>query len=220
MKIKKFFAFLFAITVCMCSTLLVHAAEYHITAFFIGEASSGKTQICNRILGGDYNEGIPITKKVTEHAPIDIDIKNYKYKLHLFDSPGAIEMRQAVVEKLGNNSIDNCNRFVGYVFIVYDLAQKYDETNIIRLEKLYDQVSDVASGATIAFVGSKIDKKLESPDYEKNLKELYKFIGPMKSVQLMLTSAKTNKGISEVLSFIRSTCVKRGLYRKEGCTIL
>lgn len=203
--IKKFLAMvLMVILVVNCSNCYTFADGFG-NVMLIGNFSGGKTQIFNVCVGDKFDEsGVYAQSTVAIHRILNLKADDTGLPIatiRLYDTPGADQYYDEVVEMA---------RVCHVVVIVHDLMQ---ETNKIEGEKnkayfnrLYrDLSSRMPDGGKIVFVGSKMDRQAENiTNYSEN-RRMLKDVAEATDSRLILTSAKTGKGIEELIDFIKAS---------------
>ena len=203
--IKKFLAMvLMVILVVNCSNCYAFADGFG-NVMLIGNFKGGKTQIFNVCVGSQFEEEIRyIGSTHAVHKILNLKADDTGLPIatiRLYDTPGADQYYDEVVEMA---------RVCHVVVIVHDLMQ---ETNKIEGEKnkayfnrLYrDLSSRMPDGGKIVFVGSKMDRQAENiTNYSEN-RRMLKDVAEATDSRLILTSAKTGKGIEELIDFIKAS---------------
>lgn len=203
--IKKFLAMvLMVILVVDCSNCYTFADGFG-NVMLIGNFKGGKTQIFNVCVGDKFDESrIYAPSLVAIHRILNLKADDTGLPIatiRLYDTPGTDQYYDEVVEMA---------RVCQVVVIVHDLMQ---ETNKIEGEKnkayfnrLYrDLSSRMPDGGKIVFVGSKMDRQAENiTNYSEN-RRMLKDVAEATDSRLILTSAKTGKGIEELIDFIKAS---------------
>lgn len=201
--IKKFLAMvLMVILVVNCSSCYTFADGFG-NVMLIGNYQGGKTQIFNVCVGDQFDESEDYIRSVYAiHKILNLKADDTGLPIatiRFYDTPGSDEYYDEVVEMA---------RVCQVVVIVHDLMQgtnrEEGEKNRAYFVKLYKDLSSrMPEGGKIVFVGSKMDRQAENiVNYSEN-RRMLKDVAEATDSRLILTSAKTGKGIEELIDFIK-----------------
>ena len=145
---------------------------------FVGDASTGKTSIINRIIDNPFNDTYEVS------IGIDFMSKNIKFrgqsiKIQIWDSAGQEKYKGLIPSYIRNSSI---------VFIVYDVSSRSSFDNI---PKWIDFVKNIEK-TTMILCGNKIDL-----DRDVNTNEGEE-IAKKEGILFFECSAKTNENIKNL----------------------
>ena len=190
------------ILVVNCSSCYTFADGFG-NVMLIGNYQGGKTQIFNVCVGDQFDESEDYIRSVYAiHKILNLKADDTGLPIatiRFYDTPGSDEYYDEVVEMA---------RVCQVVVIVHDLMQgtnrEEGEKNRAYFVKLYKDLSSrMPEGGKIVFVGSKMDRQAENiVNYSEN-RRMLKDVAEATDSRLILTSAKTGKGIEELIDFIK-----------------
>lgn len=192
MKFKKL-ATRIIIIFMMLST--VSAVKKYAKVAFVGNLKSGKTAIFKRLFDLGYNPMEERFHSLDCGRKELLDYNGDVLNLEIWDTAGLKDYYREVIEH---------TRHMNFVFIVHDLSQKYDKKVEDYLIKIYKDVHEkIAADGKIVLIGSKYDLRHDNILTASANAKLIKEVAEIIPTAYMLTSAKDNVEISEILDFIK-----------------
>ena len=151
--------------------------EKELKVILLGESGVGKTNLINRILGGDFKEG-SITTRSASFSKTIVKVKNKDFEVNLWDTIGQEKFRQLTKLFYNNSKI---------VIFVYDITNR---KSFIELKNYWikDIESKLGNDIIKGVIANKIDLYLEEQVNEDEGEEFAKSI----EAKFLRISAKTD----------------------------
>ena len=145
---------------------------------FVGDASTGKTSIINRILDNPFNDAYEVSIGI-DFMSKNIRFRGQNIKIQIWDSAGQEKYKGLIPSYVRNSSI---------VFIVYDISNKSSFDNVMNWISFVRNIETT----TMVLCGNKTDLSREVEKSEGE--ELAKREG----LSFFECSAKTNENIKNL----------------------
>ena len=145
---------------------------------FVGDASTGKTSIINRILDNPFNDAYEVSIGI-DFMSKNIRVRGQNIKIQIWDSAGQEKYKGLIPSYVRNSSI---------VFIVYDISNKSSFDNVMNWISFVRNIETT----TMVLCGNKTDLSREVEKSEGE--ELAKREG----LSFFECSAKTNENIKNL----------------------
>jgi Ras-related protein Rab-6A len=145
---------------------------------FVGDASTGKTSIINRIIDNPFNETYEVSIGI-DFMSKNIRFRGQNIKIQIWDSAGQEKYKGLIPSYVRNSSI---------VFIVYDISNRSSFDNVPNWISFVQNIEK----STIVLCGNKTDlsRQVERSEAEELCKK--------EGLQLFECSAKTNENIKKM----------------------
>ncbi len=202
MKFKKIGVFLFMLFMLFMFFGSVSAENKYVKVVLIGNLKGGKTSVFKRLSNQNFDPNERQGDQLACNRRM-INDGDDVLTLEIWDTPGLKDYYNSVIE---------LTRHVNFVFIVHDLSQVYDERNRAYLNKIYKDVHDrIAADGEILFIGSKYDLRHSNIDNSSLQADLIERVARHVPCSYVITSAKDNTGISQLINFILENSRKMNL---------
>lgn len=207
--LKNGVSVIFSLVILLFSCDNCVKADGFANVMFVGNYSGGKTQIFRRIFGELFLDD-SAAQKTSYASNVIMNLRSIKddsvITVRIWDTPGSKEYYDEIVKMVGEIRAD-------IVCIVHDLSQSIDSSSVTGSENmgyfnmLFRDIKDRSPGCKLIFVGSKKDLcKSKASEFAANKAMLALVVDFLadddKDCSLILTSAKTGAGISELVRYI------------------
>ena len=160
----------------------------------LGDGKVGKSAICNRFLGLEFNIDT-MTTIGSEKFEKKINLKNGKeIRLILWDTAGQERFRSAALRTI---------KFVQGIVLVFDVSDKKSFENI---NMWLEEINDNFENPCLVLFGNKIDKPKK--EWEITPEEIKEF-AKQKKMAFFETSAKENIGLDKGLTHIANEAYEK-----------
>ena len=162
---------------------------------FVGDASTGKTSIINRIIDNPFNDTYEVSIGI-DFMSKNIRFRGQNIKIQIWDSAGQEKYKGLIPSYVRNSSI---------VFIVYDVSNRSSFDNVPNWISFVKNIEKT----TIVLCGNKIDleRKVEKNDGEELAKK--------EGLTFFECSAKTNENIKNMFFSSIAILPTFGIYDEQ-----